>query len=296
MVVTWVWTRVEITSAVERRYREGRFSRQSRRDLLSRLETLAAQWDEITDAVTVRKYAVRLLARHRLRAADAAQLGAAIVYCEDGSEQRLRFDRCLIATGASPAIPPVPGLDATPHWTSTEALEAEALPKRMVVLGAGYVACELAQAFARLGTQVTVLARSTILSHEDPLIGQTILERFRAEGIEVREHCEADRIDWHDDMFRVSVADETLSADRLLVATGRAPNTATLDLAKAGIETGPRGAVVVDARMRTNIESVYAVGDCTDMPEFVYVAAAAGTRAAVNMTGGDTGVRSCNVH
>lgn len=82
VVVTWVWTRVEITSAVERRYREGRFSRQSRRDLLTRLETLAAQWDEITDAITVRKYAVRLLARHRLRAADAAQLGAAIVYCE----------------------------------------------------------------------------------------------------------------------------------------------------------------------------------------------------------------------
>ena len=224
------------------------------------------------------------LIRGQARFIDAATLA---VVAEDGDEQHLNFDRCLIATGASPAIPPVPGLDDTPFWTSTEALVAAALPERLVVLGAGYVACELAQAFARLGTQVALLARSTILSHEDPLIGQTILERFRAEGIDVREHCKADRIDWHDDRFQVSVASETLSADRLLVATGRTANTAALDLAQAGIETGPRGAVAADAWMRTNIESVYAVGDCTDMPEFVYVAAAAGTRAAVNMTGGD---------
>ena len=224
------------------------------------------------------------LIRGQARFLDAATLA---ILSEDGGERLLSFDRCLIATGASPAIPPVPGLDYTPYWTSTEALVAEALPEKLVVLGAGYVACELAQAFARLGTQVTLLARSTILSYEDPMIGQTILERFRAEGIDVREHCEADRIDWQDDRFRISVAGETLSADRLLVATGRAPNTAALDPAQAEIETGPQGAVAVDARMRTNIESVYAVGDCTDMPEFVYVAAAAGTRAAVNMTGGD---------
>jgi len=224
------------------------------------------------------------LIRGQARFIDAASLA---IVPEDDDEQCLRFDRCLIATGASAAIPLIPGLSATPYWTSTEALVAEVLPQRLVILGAGYVACELAQAFARLGTQVTLLARSTILSREDPAIGQALAERFRAEGIDVREHTQADSIDWHNDRFRISFDGKTLSAERLLVATGRAPNTAALDLATAGIETGLQGAVVVNSRMRTNIESIYAVGDCTDMPEFVYVAAAAGTRAAINMTGGE---------
>ena len=93
-------------------------------------------------------------------------------------------------------------------------------------------------------------------------------------------------MDYREGEFRADMGDETLTADRLLVATGRAPNTAALDLGRAGVETGPGGAIEVDSRMRTSSEHIFAVGDCTDMPEFVYVAAAAGTRAAVNMTGG----------
>lgn len=223
------------------------------------------------------------LIRGQARFVDAATLA---IVSASGAATPLRFDRCLIATGASAAIPSIPGLSATPYWTSTEALVAEALPATLVVLGAGYVACELAQAFARLGTQVTLLARSTLLSQEDPAIGQTLAERFRAEGIDVREHTAADRIDWQDEQFRLSLPGATLSAQRLLVATGRAPNTTALELANAGIKTGSQGAIAIDAHMRSNIESIYAVGDCTDLPEFVYVAAAAGTRAAINMTGG----------
>ncbi|MBL38072.1 MAG: mercury(II) reductase [Xanthomonadales bacterium] len=205
---------------------------------------------------------------------------------EGGDERRLAFDRCLVATGASPAIPQVPGLAESPYWTSTTALESEDLPDRLIVIGASFVACELAQAFARLGSCVTMLARSTILSREDPEIGRAVTERFRAEGIDVREHSEAERVDYREGEFRADMGDETLTADRLLVATGRAPNTAALDLGRAGVETGPGGAIEVDSRMRTSSEHIFAVGDCTDMPEFVYVAAAAGTRAAVNMTGG----------
>lgn len=93
MVVTWVWTRVEITSAIERRHREGIVTRRQRRDLLAGLETVRRQWDEITDPVTVGKQAIRVLARHPLRAADAAQLGAAIVWC-DGDPAGQRF-ACL---------------------------------------------------------------------------------------------------------------------------------------------------------------------------------------------------------
>jgi len=208
------------------------------------------------------------------------------VRTEDG-ERELAFDRCLIATGASAAVPPVPGLQDTPYWTSTEAVESDVIPEHLAVIGASVVAVELAQAFARLGSRVTILARSTVLSSEDPEIGQVITERFRAEGIEVLEHTEAGRVEFRDDEFTLHMDGRELKADRLLVATGRAANTAGLDLAKAGVKTERDGTVGVDARMRTRQPNIYAVGDCTNQPQYVYVAAAAGTRAAVNMTGGD---------
>jgi len=205
---------------------------------------------------------------------------------DDGQEHELAFDRCLIATGASPAIPPVPGLEQTPYWTSTEAVQSEVVPAHLVVLGASVVAVELAQAFARLGSQVTILARSTVLSAEDPAIGRAIAERFRAEGIEVLEHTKAERVEFADSEFRLRIGERELRADQLLVATGRSPNTAQLDLARTGVETDRAGAIVVDAQMRTSHPQIFAAGDCTNQPQYVYVAAAAGTRAAVNMTGG----------
>lgn len=224
------------------------------------------------------------LLRGQARFLDA---GTLLITTEEAEQRRLAFDRCLIATGAAPTVPPIPGMNQTPYWTSTTALASESLPERLIVIGASFVACELAQAFARLGTGVTILARSTLLSREDPAIGKAIAERFGAEGIDVREHTEAERVDHDTDGFKVDLGDEMLRADRLLVATGRAPNTRALDLDRAGIATEDNGAVRIDARMRTNRENIFAVGDCTHLPEFVYVAAAAGTRAAVNMTGGE---------
>lgn len=109
-----------------------------------------------------------------------------VVRLNKGDEQEVVFDRCLIATGASPAIPPIPGLKDTPYWTSTEALASATLPKRLAVIGSSVVAVELAQAFARLGSEVTILARSTLFFREDPAIGEALTAAFRAEGIDVR--------------------------------------------------------------------------------------------------------------
>ncbi|MDX1554431.1 MAG: mercury(II) reductase [Xanthomonadales bacterium] len=206
---------------------------------------------------------------------------------ETGSHQRLAFDRCLIATGAHPAIPPIPGLDDTPYWTSTEALESDAIPERLAVIGSSVVAVELAQAFARLGSHVTILARSTLFFREDPAIGAAVARVFRDEGIEVLEYMEASRVDFTDGVFRLATKHGELRADRLLVATGRTPNTSTLNLEDVGVETDKSGAIIVDDHMRTRADGIYAAGDCTNQPQFVYVAAAAGTRAAVNMTGGE---------
>ena len=206
---------------------------------------------------------------------------------ETGSQRRLTFDRCLIATGAQPAIPPIPGLEDTPYWTSTEALESATLPDRLVVIGSSVVAVELAQAFARLGSTVTILARNTLFFREDPAIGAAVAGVFRDEGIDVLEHTQASRVDYADGMFRLATNHGDLRADRLLVATGRAPNTSTLNLQVAGVQTDERGAIIVDDHMRTRAADIYAAGDCSNQPQFVYVAAAAGTRAAVNMTGGE---------
>jgi len=209
------------------------------------------------------------------------------VRLQDGGEREVGFDRCLIATGASPAIPPFPGLEDTPYWTSTEALASDTLPDRLAVIGSSVVAVELAQAFARLGSQVTLLARSTLFSREDPAIGEAITAAFRLEGIEVLEHTRVIRVAHAKGEFLLDTAQGEIRADRLLVATGRTPNTRGMALDSAGVAVDRRGAIAIDRHMRTSAPAIYAAGDCTDQPQFVYVAAAAGTRAAINMTGGD---------
>ncbi len=205
----------------------------------------------------------------------------------DGGERVVAFDRCLIATGASPSIPPIPGLKEIPYWTSTEALVSDAIPERLTVIGSSVVALELAQAFARLGSQVTILARSTLFFREDPAIGEAITAAFRAEGIKVLEHTQASQVAHVGGEFVLTTACGEIRADKLLVATGRTPNTRSLQLPAAGVAVNAQGAIVIDQGMRTSAPHIYAAGDCTDQPQFVYVAAAAGTRAALNMTGGE---------
>ena len=204
----------------------------------------------------------------------------------DGTEREVRFDRAFIGTGARPTIPPVPGLSDTPYWTSTTALASDTIPDRLTVIGASVVAVELAQAFARLGSEVTILARSRLFSREDPAVGEAIETAFQAEGIKVLNNTQASQIRYTNEEFVLATNAGELRADRLLVAVGRTPNTDRLNLEAIGVETA-RGAILVDDCLRTTVPDIYAAGDCTDQPQFVYVAAAGGSRAAVNMTGGD---------
>lgn len=226
---------------------------------------------------------VRGMARFR----DASTL---VVTKEDGSEKEISADRILLAVGASASIPPVNGLKDTPYWTSTEALVADAIPEHLIVLGASVVALELAQAFHHLGAKVTVVTRSTLLSKEDAEIGTALTGIFEEEGIEVMLNTSVDAVAYNDSQFTLKTSQGELQGDRLLVATGRAPNTASLALDKAGVKTDRRGAIVIDDHMRSSVENIYAAGDCTNLPQFVYVAAAAGTRAARNMTGDDVAI------
>lgn len=209
-----------------------------------------------------------------------------LVRGNDGREQPVAFDRALIAAGASLAIPPVPGLSSTPYWTSTEALAAQELPEHLIVYGGSYVALELAQAFLRLGSRVTMIVRSRILSRSDRAIGDAIEQVLIDEGMRILVGSQIERVHHDGQKFTVQVNGESIGGDRLLIATGRQPNTGGLALENSGVLTNEKGAIAVDEFLRTSNPAIYAAGDCTTNPEYVYVAAAAGTRAAVNMLGG----------
>lgn len=169
------------------------------------------------------------------------------VQLRDGGARELGFDGCLIATGASPAIAPIPGLAGTPYWTSTEALASDAIPPRLAIVGSSAVSAELAQAFARLGSRVTMLARGTLFSREDPAIGETVTANFRDAGIAVLERTQASAVAFRNGEFVLATNHGEVRVDKLLIATGRNPNTRDLNLEAAEVTTTPRGAIIIDS-------------------------------------------------
>ena len=182
----------------------------------------------------------------------------------------IEADRILVATGSRPAVPPIPGLDSVPFLTSDlldadEAGRLTELPGSLIVLGGGYIAAELAQMFARLGSRVTIIARSEFLRGYEPVLGQTLGESFQAEGIEILTGARVERVSG--DGRSVAVAVETpsvgriLRADRLLVATGRTPNTDDLDLDTTGVALDEAGFIVVNRDLRTKVDHIWAAGD-----------------------------------
>lgn len=204
----------------------------------------------------------------------------------DGTQQEVHADKVLIATGSMPTIPPIEGLSGTPYWTSTEALFAKEMPQHLVVIGSSVVALEIAQAYRRLGSEVTVLARHTLLYREESLLGEQLTGCFEKEGIRVLNSTQATKVTHDGSQFTLETNAGDLRCDRLLVSTGRHANTCQLNLGAVGVTTNKKGEIVVNERMETNVPGIYAAGDCCNMPQFVYVAAAAGSRSGINMTGG----------
>ncbi len=156
-----------------------------------------------------------------------------------------------------------------------------------MILSGSVVALELAQAFRHLGTEVTIMARSTLLSKEYPDIGEKLKTVLQDEGIKIELHTVPDSAGHDGQDFLVRTGKGDVHCDWLLVATGRRTNADTLALDNAGVGTTAPGNIIVDDHMCTSVPHIYAVGDCTSQPRYVYVAAAAGTRTARNMTGDD---------
>ncbi len=178
----------------------------------------------------------------------------------------------VIATGTSPAIPPIPGLKNTPFWTNHQAIEATQLPHSIIVLGGGAIGAELAQVYTRFGVIVTIVeAAVRLLPLEEPEAGEVLEKVFPNEGITVITGTSAVRVDFEDAQFQVHLADGRLvRTERLLVATGRRVDLAAVGAAVLGVDPLAR-AISVDENLRV-AERVWAVGDITGKGAFTHVA------------------------
>lgn len=202
--------------------------------------------------------------------------------------KQLHAGTYLIATGSAPAIPPIPGLDAAGYLTSTTALELTELPASLVVIGANAIGLEMGQLFLHLGSRVTfVEAVDRIAPFEEPEISAALTAVLTEQGAEVLTSARITQVEREGKARRVQVevAGErrVIEASQVLVATGRRPNTAHLQLNRAGIATDARGSVTVDEHLQASNPRVWAAGDVTGAPQFVYVSAYQGTVAAENI-------------
>jgi mercuric reductase len=195
----------------------------------------------------------------------------------------------VVATGAAPHVPDLPGLDGVEWLTSTTAMEQQSLPSSLVVLGGGPVGLEQAQLWAHLGTEVTLVGR--FAPHAEPEVAQVLRGVFADDGIEVVEERGVAVEAAADGGARVRAdSGREVTADRLLVATGRFADTGDLGLDAAGIGTDERGFIVVDTHQRTRNPRVFAAGDVSGAPQYVYVAAQTGRAAAAGALGDPTEV------
>jgi pyruvate/2-oxoglutarate dehydrogenase complex dihydrolipoamide dehydrogenase (E3) component len=194
-------------------------------------------------------------------------------------------ERIVIATGSAAAFPPVDGLERLEGiWTNREVTGLKEVPESTLILGGGPVGVEMAQALTRLGARVTLVeAAPRLLAREAPEVGETLAEALRDEGVELRLDAKAERAEASDGGFVLSVGDEELEAEKLLVATGRKPRIEGLGLESAGIEPGEKG-IEVDERLRAG-DGVWAIGDVTGIMPFTHVGKYQAKIAADDMLG-----------
>jgi pyruvate/2-oxoglutarate dehydrogenase complex dihydrolipoamide dehydrogenase (E3) component len=190
-------------------------------------------------------------------------------------EHTIRARRFVIATGSRPVVPPIPGLAATPYLTNETIFDLAECPRHLVVIGAGPVGLELAQAYRRLGAAVTVLEKATPLVRDDPECAAVVLDQLAREGIVLRTRVEIVRIEPTGQGVRALVktgaGEEEIAGSHLLVAAGRRPDVDGLDLEAAGIKYD-EGGIAVDRGLKTTNRRVYAIGDVVGGPQFTHVA------------------------
>lgn len=204
--------------------------------------------------------------------------------------QNITAKNVLIATGASPSVPAIPGLTDVDYLTSTTALELKEVPKRLAVIGSGYIAAELGQMLHNLGSEVTLMQRSErLFKSYDPEISDAIDEALTEQGLNILTGVTYEKVEQDGDVKKVYIKidgeQKVIEADQVLVATGRQPNTGALNLKAAGVETGKKDEILVNEYLQTSNPRIYGAGDVTLGPQFVYVAAYEGGIVTENALG-----------
>ncbi|HLW46903.1 MAG TPA: mercuric reductase [bacterium] len=244
--------------------------RERKRRIVDRFRAGDERGLERTEHLELIRGEARFSGPHTLEVTPAGQGGGA-------AGRALSADQIFINTGARPARPRLPGLDAVPALDSTSVMELDAVPRHLLVLGGGYIGIEFGQMFRRFGAQVTIVQSGRqLLEREDPDIAAAVEGILREDGIEILLGAEAQRVDrGADDAIRLTVRDgggeRALTGSHLLVAAGRTPNTDRLNFAAAGIEADARGFIRVNDRLETNVPGVYCLGDAKGGPAFTHV-------------------------
>jgi pyruvate/2-oxoglutarate dehydrogenase complex dihydrolipoamide dehydrogenase (E3) component len=232
--------------------------------VMERVDAVVRQWRESLDRrlaaadpnLTLARAHARFVGPHRVAVGDEVHDAASIV----------------LNVGTRHAVPDIPGLDGVAYLTNGSVFALRELPPRLVVLGGGYIGCELGQAFSRLGSAVTVIEPGPhLVSREDADVAAEVEKALRAEGIEVRTGSRPTRVAGGAGRVAVTLEDGTVvEGTHLLVATGRVPNTGDLGCEVAGVALDARGFVTVDDAFRSSAPGVYAIGDCTPGPQFTH--------------------------
>lgn len=180
--------------------------------------------------------------------------------------QKITGKKIVIAVGARPRIPPIPGLENTPYWTSTDALRSKRLPKKLIVLGGGYIAVELGHAYSALGSQAHFLVRGKMIGREDGEVIEEFERQFRKKH-NVHDIGNIEKVEYKNKTFTVNYIDQQgkrkkIAGDGFLVATGVMPNTDRLALINTAIKLNKFGFIRTNKNMETNVKGVYAIGDC----------------------------------
>ena len=199
-----------------------------------------------------------------------------LVRQKDGGQLALTAERIFINAGARPSVPALDGLKSVPFLDSTSIMELDTVPEHLLVVGGGYVGLEFGQMFRRFGSRVTIVqSAGQLLNREDPDIAEEVAKILRQDGVDILLNATANRVSQSDGSIRLEVQQQghstALAGSRLLVATGRMPNSDTLNLAAAGVQTDDHGFIKVNGRLETTAKGVYALGDIKGGPAFTHI-------------------------
>lgn len=198
------------------------------------------------------------------------------VVLKDGKIKQLSADKIFINTGGRPTVPQIDGLDKTPFLNSTTIMELKEIPEHLIIIGAGYISCEFGQMFRRFGSKVTMLEHSEkFLSREDEDVADEVQQFLKNEGVEIFTGCSIQKVSSKNKKVIVTTTingkEKKIVGSHLLIAVGRTPNTDTLQLQNTNIKIEERGHIIVNEKLQTDVEGIYALGDVKGGPEFTHI-------------------------